>query len=94
MICQLAVCTQTNAQSNTQVESQPAPNQAKQAKTRSFLSKITSKCKPTPAAVNTDSNLESELRQYVNHFNNSIGADNDEEIDPLQCFKVFQWQIL
>ena len=34
-ICQLA--TQTNAQSNTQVESHPAPNQANQAKTRSFF---------------------------------------------------------
>jgi len=89
MICQLA--TQTNAQSNTQVESQPAPNQAK---TRSFLSKITSRYKPKPAAVNTDSNLESELRQYVNLFDNSIGADNDEDIDPLQYLKVFQWQIL
>jgi hypothetical protein len=85
MICQLA--TQTNAQSNTQ----PAPNQAK---TRSFLSKITSRYKPKPAAVNTDSNLESELRQYVNLFDNSIGADNDEDIDPLQYLKVFQWQIL
>jgi len=83
MICQLA----------TQIESQPAPNQANQAKTRSFLSKITSRCKPKPAAVNRDSNLESELRQYVNHFDNSIGADNDEDIDPLQYFKVFQWQI-
>ncbi len=83
MICQLA----------TQIESQPAPNQANQAKTRSFLSKITSRCKPKPAAVNRDSNLESELRQYVNHFDNSIGAYNDEDIDPLQYFKVFQWQI-
>jgi hypothetical protein len=52
---------QTNAQGNTQVESQPAPHQANQAKTHSFLSKITSRCKPKPAAVNTDSNLESEL---------------------------------
>jgi len=89
MICQLA--PQTNAQSNTQVESQPAPNQAK---TRSFLSKITSRCNPKPAAVNTDSNLESELKQYVNHFDNSIGADNDEDIDHLQYFEVVQWSIL
>ena len=27
-------------------------------------------------------NLEFELRQYVNHFDHSIGADNDENIDP------------
>jgi hypothetical protein len=52
---------QTNAQGNTQVESQPAPNQANQDYTHSFLNKITSRCKPKPAAVNTDSNLESEL---------------------------------
>jgi len=25
----------------------------------------------------------------VNHFYFSIGADNDEDIDPLQYFKVF-----
>ncbi len=81
------MATQTNGQSNTQVESQPAPNQANQAKTWSFLSKITSRCKPKPASANTTSNLESELRQYVNHFDFSIGADNDE--DPLQYFKVF-----
>ena len=43
------------------LESQPAPNQANQAKTHSFLSKITSRCKPKPATVNTDSNSESEL---------------------------------
>ena len=38
------------------LESQPAPNQANQAKTHSFFY-----LKPKPAAVNTDSKLESEL---------------------------------
>jgi len=68
------------------LESHPASNQAK---THSFLSKITSRCKPKPAAVNTNSNSESELRQYVNHFDYSIGARNDEDIDPLQYYQVF-----
>ena len=27
---------------------------------------------------------ESELRQYVNHFDYSIGADNDADINPLK----------
>ncbi len=40
-------------QSNTQVDSQPAPNQANQARTLSFLSEITPRCKSKPAAVNT-----------------------------------------
>ena len=48
----------------------------------SFLSKIASKCKPKPASVNADSNLESEFRQYANHFDYSIGADNYDDIDP------------
>jgi hypothetical protein len=50
---QIVSLHESATQSNTQVDSQPAPNQANQARTLSFLSEITPRCKSKPAAVNT-----------------------------------------
>jgi hypothetical protein len=47
------------------------------------------KPRPKPTAVNSDSSLEFELRQYVNHFDYSISAYNGANIDLLEYFKVF-----